>query len=636
MAGNVVVTGGSPFWTLTFQGNFARQPIPDLTANGNGLTGLDPGVSVQTTTVGGLPIADPIFITSTPNSIMARNGNNAHPLVIIDGSQTAAATGLVLDAPNSLLRGLIIDGFGVGVSIPQPTDTGDSIQGNFIGKYFLYPVDPNSGSALTGAGSVILAGLGNSEQGIVLDSNNTTVGGTNPQENNVIAGNGLQGVLIQADATGNVVEGNQIGMIGPAGNGLYYQVGNGAEGVLVLGSSNLIGVPGAGNVISGNGLAGVRISGAAATRTIVAANLIGLAPGGGYRFGTWQSRQWGRRGPDRKFRPEPGRWTVLPAGPMRSRPTAATGSISPASPRSGNSVANNLIGLTADGKAVKGNVQDGVVVFSPQNTIGPGNVISGNLRGVDVSGASALGNLIVDNLIGTDATGAIDLGNANEGVLIQNAPGNVVQGNGKGSQVISGNLVGVAITGATAAGNLVAGNFIGSDKSGLDALPNSQEGIKIEGAAGNTIGGNTPSALNLVSANHWGIRIDGVGATGNLVEGNYIGTDITGLVGLGNEVNGVIFSTNASNNTIGGQTADLGNKIAFNAQAGVSVQSGTGDSILSNSILANGNLGIDLVAPGDPLSGVTPNPVPPNPPSGAAPTISRHTRSCPTSPPTGP
>ena len=59
----------------------------------------------------------------------------------------------------------------------------------------------------------------------------------------------------------------------------------------------------------------------------------------------------------------------------------------------------------------------------------------------------------------------------------------------------------------------------------------------------------------------------------------------------------MIISTNASNNTIGGQTADLGNKIAFNAQAGVSVQSGTGDSILSNSIFANGHLGIDLVAP---------------------------------------
>ncbi len=38
-----------------------------------------------------------------------------------------------------------------------------------------------------------------------------------------------------------------------------------------------------------------------------------------------------------------------------------------------------------------------------------------------------------------------------------------------------------------------------------------------------------------------------------------------------------------------------------------SVQSGTGDSILSNSIFSNGHLGIDLAAAGDPPSGVTPN-----------------------------
>ena len=31
--------------------------------------------------------------------------------------------------------------------------------------------------------------------------------------------------------------------------------------------------------------------------------------------------------------------------------------------------------------------RDGVAVYSPQNTIGPGNVISGNLRGVHISGS---------------------------------------------------------------------------------------------------------------------------------------------------------------------------------------------------------------------------------------------------------
>ena len=86
----------------------------------------------------------------------------------------------------------------------------------------------------------------------------------------------------------------------------------------------------------------------------------------------------------------------------------------------------------------------------------------------------------------------------------------------------------------------------------------------------------------------------------NLVEGNLIGTDITGKAPLGNEVNGVIVSNNASANTIGGTVSGAGNTIAFNVLAGVSVRSGTGNSILSNSIYSNGQLGIVLVTPSPP------------------------------------
>src|SRR5208337_3291373 len=110
------------------------------------------------------------------------------------------------------------------------------------------------------------------------------------------------------------------------------------------------------------------------------------------------------------------------------------------------------------------------------------------------------------------------------------------------------------------------------------------------------------AALNLISANNWGVRLDDTPVPdnlleGNLVEGNLIGTDITGKAPLGNEVNGVIVSNNASVNTIGGTVSGAGNTIAFNVLAGVSVQSGTGDSILFNSIYSNGQLGIILVTP---------------------------------------
>ena len=183
--------------------------------------------------------------------------------MIINGSQTGGGTGFVIDASHCRLDGLIIDGFGIGVSVPNPGDVGNLIQGNFIGNYLLYPVDPSTGASLSGLNSIELAGLGNSEQGVYVDANNTTIGGTNPQENNVIAGNLEQGIWLDTAATGNVIEGNQIGMIGPSSNGHYYQVGNGAEGVLVDGSSNAIGGSGdaAANVISGNGSNGIQIVG---------------------------------------------------------------------------------------------------------------------------------------------------------------------------------------------------------------------------------------------------------------------------------------------------------------------------------------------------------------------------------------
>ena len=66
------------------------------------------------------------------------------------------------------------------------------------------------------------------------------------------------------------------------------------------------------------------------------------------------------------------------------------------------------------------------------------------------------------------------------------------------------------------------------------------------------MGGTTAAARNVISANQWGIRLDGSTATGNLIEGNDIGTDSSGTVALGNEINGIIISNSASGNSIGG------------------------------------------------------------------------------------
>src|SRR5262249_53269341 len=102
--------------------------------------------------------------------------------------------------------------------------------------------------------------------------------------------------------------------------------------------------------------------------------------------------------------------------------------------------------------------------------------------------------------------------------------GNFVGGSGPGEgNVLSGNVVGVDIAGVSASGNVIQGNLIGTDLSGMQPVGNSV-GVYISGAPGNTIGGTVASARNIISGNTAaGIEVFGSSATGNLVQGNLIG-----------------------------------------------------------------------------------------------------------------
>ena len=91
------------------------------------------------------------------------------------------------------------------------------------------------------------------------------------------------------------------------------------------------------------------------------------------------------------------------------------------------------------------------------------------------------------------------------------------------------------------------------------------------------------------------------------MEDNFIGTDATGMNAVGNAIDGVRIQSGASKNTIGGTVTGDGNVIAFNGGNGVTVganpsDSISGDAIEGNSIFGNADIGIDL---GD--DGVTAN-----------------------------
>ena len=240
---NVLVTGASADsaggLTITFQGALTGLAIPLMTVT-------DPEVNVGEVTAGGTPVGDPTEITSTPNSDPATAGNNAVVRVIVNGTPTGGPIGFQIDASDSTLRGLIVNGFGTGVEV-MATDTngqpvrGDLIEGNFIGASLLYPVDSITGDPLAAPNNEQVDPETNTGPGVVIEGLNTTLGGPAPQDDNVIAGNGGPGVAIDAGAEGNQVLENQIGLIGPSGDGVYYPDGNGAQGVLVESSSNLIG-----------------------------------------------------------------------------------------------------------------------------------------------------------------------------------------------------------------------------------------------------------------------------------------------------------------------------------------------------------------------------------------------------------
>ncbi|MHB1558377.1 MAG: Ig-like domain-containing protein [Isosphaeraceae bacterium] len=247
------------------------------------------------------------------------------------------------------------------------------------------------------------------------------------------------------------------------------------------------------------------------------------------------------------------------------------------------------------------------IILSGRSSYGDGLSVGASnsiIQGLDIvsfsngihllSGAS--GDVVSGNFIGINAAGNAAQGNY-QGVLIDGASGNTIGGTTPDARNVvsaSGNQDIFLIN--SASGNLVEGNFVGLNAAGTGTFSTYGNGIIVYYANNNTIGGTAAGAGNVVG----GLGIDGIqigGSSGTLVEGNLVGTDPTDSIALPNGTGiGAVYG--ASNNTIGGTVAGAGNVIANNSGAGVSIgYGGTGDAILSNAIVNNGGPGISL-APG--------------------------------------
>jgi len=342
---------------------------------------------------------------------------------------------------------------------------------------------------------------------------------------NVISGNGLGGLDL-TDESQDVVEGNFIGTNATGSAALP----NTSAGIFASdGSGNTIGgtTSGAANVISGNGYVGLDLDG-----------------------------------------------------------------------ESQDVVEGNFIGTNATGSAALPNTSAGIfAAYGSGNTIGgttsgAANVISGNGGGLGLADESQ--DVVEGNFIGTDATGSATLPNTSGGISASGGSGNTIGGTTSGAaNVISGNgLGGLDLTDESQ--DVVEGNFIGTNATGSAALPNTSAGIFASDGSGNTIGGTTSGAANVISGNGFaGLSLGD--ESQDVVEGNFIGTNATGSAALPNTDFG-IFALDGSGNTIGGTTSGAGNVISGNGGVGLDLARESQDLVAGNVITGNTNDGIDLIS----------------------------------------
>jgi hypothetical protein len=556
------------------QGNFIGTNYTGSSALGNGGDGIE--IAGSNNTLGGSISAARNYISGNSNDGLlfdsSASGNQVQSNFIgvaysgstalgngvhgVEVSGTSNTIGGTLYAQRNIISGNAADGV-----LLNSSASANQVLGNFIGLSF-------NG----------LAALSNSGNGIEVFGSNNTLGGTTAGSRNVISANTQDGVLLNGGASGNQVQGNDIGTTNPGTTAL----GNSGNGIEVLGNNNTLGgtAAAARNVIAGNLLDGVLLN-SGVSGNQVQGNYIGTALGG--------TASLANSGNGVEVMGSNNTIGGTLAGARNLISGNAQDGVLLDSTASGVLVQGNYVGTASTGGSALANSGNGVEVYGTNNTIGGStassrNILSGNSSDGVLIDSGASGTSVQGNYIGTDVSGKLKLSNSGSGIEV--GENNALVGGSSVTfrNIISGNGFDGILIDSGVSGARVQGNFIGTDVTGTIALAN-YNGIEVAGS-GNTLGGTTLAVRNVISGNsNNGVQLDS-GASGNQVQGNYIGINASSSAALANSGYGV--SIAGRNNSVGSSLAAAANTIADNSQGGVLVSAGSGDSIRHNAIYANG------------------------------------------------
>lgn len=362
------------------------------------------GTGVKTITpTSALPtITDPVVIDGYTQPGAVKNssatGWNGQLLIELNGTNLNSVNALAISAGRSTVRGLVINRFKAppnvssGAAIILTTGTQNVVTGNILG-----------------ADATGTTALGNAA-GVAVISSTNTIGGSLPEERNIISGNSF-GVVIDTLSSGNVVRGN---FVGTTANGTA-KLAN-LLGVVVHSSSatgNTIGGTGAQkNVISGNTQAGVWLT-PTSRNTVVRGNLIGTDITGTVALGN-------------------------DAG------VYIQGS-------EGHAIGGTTVG---EGNLISGNTSYGIRIST------------------DLAfGEQSINNTIRGNRIGTDVSGQLPLGNGT-GIYIEDTSSNNSIGGttaSSGNTIAFNKNEGISLAGFQDTNNSILGNsFFSNGKLGID------------------------------------------------------------------------------------------------------------------------------------------------------------------------